>query len=395
MSEALNELVETVRAIAKLNPQEDLVREEELGRDFHFGDQLPLFGRVVSLFGDLEKVEFSNLPDGQIRKLNEAAGITVSSLREIVRFKPGKVPNPTHQREEVVNQLERTYERVFPTVSAAVAYASSRDTGSRLREAREAATRMVGEIEEIKRRADKDQAASLQKAEQGLSHLQKATEAEMRTLQEDVKANAAAAATQVESQLEASRQNAEAKLREYEKSAEGIVKRIRRSAGAAAVGKRADMFGKEAQRHAAAKRTWLRASIGVAALAVLFALGNVVYLAFCGDPEIDPGPAIELAVAKILLFSVLYFALVWVVRTYRAASHNEIVNQHRRNALLTFETFVAATSDDQTKEAVLLRATESVFGHQVSGFSDPGRDDGGSSKWLEVIRGVRSGADER
>ncbi len=381
MSESLNTLKVAVKAIAELEPG-DLVRKEELGRDFHFEAEIPLLEAVVGLFRELNEVELGHLPEGKCAELKDAADSVFDAVRAIALFKPGEVARPADQRKDVADQLRRTYERVFTPVSAVVAYASSRET--HLGQAWEGAARAVDQIEELRKSADQELRASLKTVEEKLRVLRTDSESEMRTLRK-----------RIANELESSQRNAEASLRDYDKRAEGIVESIKRAAGAAGVGTRADMFGAEAQRHATARTTWLKASISVAALAGLFAVGNVVYLVLCGSPEIEPGPAIELAVAKILLFSVLYFALVWVVRTYRAASHNEIVNQHRRNALLTFEAFVAASADDQTKEAVLLRATECVFGHQVSGFSDPGRDDGGSSRLLEVIRGVRAGTDDR
>jgi hypothetical protein len=77
---------------------------------------------------------------------------------------------------------------------------------------------------------------------------------------------------------------------------------------------------------------------------------------------------IEYAVSRLIVFSVLFYALTVCVRTYRAARHNVIIKRHRQNALGTFQAFVKAASDDQTKDAVLVKATEAVFAPEPSGF---------------------------
>lgn len=375
MSESLNRLKTAVKTIAELDPKK-LVRKEELGTEFHFEEEIPLFEAVISLFGGLNEVVIEHLPEAKCAELQEAADSAFHALRSIVQFKPAEIANPGHQRQAVVDELRRTHESVFTPVAAAVAFLSSRSTD--LREAREGVSRVVEQVEDLRKTAERDLGASLAKSEERLNSMRSGAQSEMRALEEQTRAA-----------LDSARQSAESKMREYDKEAGRFVENIKSAAAAAGVGAHATLFGEEAERHRESRRTWLWASVGVAVSAGLLALSNVVYLIRWGSQGIDPGRAIELGVAKLLLFSVLYFALVWVVKTYRAVSHNEIVNRHRRNALLTFETFVAKASDDQTREAVLLRATECVFGHQVTGFSDPGREDGASSRLLEVVRGVR------
>ena len=136
------------------------------------------------------------------------------------------------------------------------------------------------------------------------------------------------------------------------------------------------------------KNCWLTWVKSVAALGTALALTNTVYVLWYinrSETSVDTGEAVQIAVAKLVLFSFVYYALVWVIGMYRAAAHNEIVNEHRFRGMQSFEKFVAATSDEQTKQAVLLRATESIFDHQSSGMSPHGQDPG-ASRWLEIVR---------
>ncbi len=91
---------------------------------------------------------------------------------------------------------------------------------------------------------------------------------------------------------------------------------------------------------------------------------------------------------KLIIFSVLFAALIWVGRIYRAHRHNYIINKHRQNALSTFETFVKAASDEQTKSAVLLQATQCIFSPQHSGYISKESEPSTYPQVLEIIRGI-------
>jgi hypothetical protein len=81
--------------------------------------------------------------------------------------------------------------------------------------------------------------------------------------------------------------------------------------------------------------------------------------------------------------------LIWCTRNYSAARHNQVVNQHRRNALNTFRAFTeAAAGDEATKNAVLLEATRSIFAPQPTGYGKGENEPQPAAQILEVFRGV-------
>ena len=84
----------------------------------------------------------------------------------------------------------------------------------------------------------------------------------------------------------------------------------------------------------------------------------------------------------------LYFGIVWSGRIYKAQQHNCVVNQHRHNALSTFETFVNATEDKETKNAVLIQTTKAIFSPQHSGFAAHEKELSTSPQILEIVRSV-------
>ncbi|MFZ1547427.1 MAG: hypothetical protein WAT12_10065, partial [Candidatus Nitrotoga sp.] len=84
---------------------------------------------------------------------------------------------------------------------------------------------------------------------------------------------------------------------------------------------------------------------------------------------------------------------IWCGRIYKALKHQSTVNKHRANALKTFQAFVKAASNDNTRDAVLIETTRSIFASSPSGYldttdtpSDP------STKVLEIIKGSSSSA---
>ena len=72
---------------------------------------------------------------------------------------------------------------------------------------------------------------------------------------------------------------------------------------------------------------------------------------------------------KGLFLSPIYVWLNRSIKNYTAQKHLEVINTHRQNALETFDTFVAAAGDNrETRDAVLLAATEAIFDANQTGY---------------------------
>ena len=99
---------------------------------------------------------------------------------------------------------------------------------------------------------------------------------------------------------------------------------------------------------------------------------------------------IQQSVSRLILVSLLTYALVISVRNFSAAKHNALVNRHRINALSTFETFALAASDNETKAAVLLEATKAVFSPQVTGLLKNEPEPAHGAQIIEIIKSVAS-----
>jgi hypothetical protein len=97
--------------------------------------------------------------------------------------------------------------------------------------------------------------------------------------------------------------------------------------------------------------------------------------------------SIGFVTSKVIFLGTLISITAWTGGQYRAAKHNQATNKHRANSLLTFQAFSQAASDMQTKEAVLLEATRTVFGATSTGYSTDSPTQGVlGTKVIEVLR---------
>lgn len=99
------------------------------------------------------------------------------------------------------------------------------------------------------------------------------------------------------------------------------------------------------------------------------------------------------SIPRLIVLFVLTFGLIWSAKNYTAASHNLVVNRHRKNALASFQAFIEGASSPETKDAVLMQATHAIFSPQDSGFAK-GETPNPASQVVEVFRGGSKSKDE-
>jgi hypothetical protein len=321
------ELENVLTQIVEISP-ESLVRERVLGEAFNFKAGLPDFERTHRLFRELKEASLDGFSYSTLSRLHAQANDALTSLEAIKNYDPAKEPNAAAKRDELITAIQNKYDSWFGEIMPALAYAfgRSRDVEGVAREARV----YLGEIKQTK------------------------TEFETST----------------------AKQRAEV---------DTILTGLRSAAAEGGVSKQASYFKEEAQSHAAGSKWWLFGTIVIGVLTLLFALYSVFL--FNQDVKTLTTPeAIQFAVSKLLAFSVLYFALVWTGRNYLAGRHNYTVNRHRQNALNTFQTFVSATADEGTKNAVLVKVSEAVFSPEVTGYLAKEPDARSTAQIIEFAR---------
>jgi predicted XRE-type DNA-binding protein len=152
----------------------------------------------------------------------------------------------------------------------------------------------------------------------------------------------------------------------------------------AGVSKFASIFKEESETFSKLSTKWMTAAVVV----FILMLGCVVSLfLFVNINETSAFDIVQLSITKVVVISGGFYALSVCMKNYRAYKHNEVLNKHRHNALMTFETFTKSTEDLQTKNAVLLEATHSIFGNQSTGYSsNEGSDSDLPNKVIEIIK---------
>lgn len=294
--------------LAKLK-LEDLAREGDLGSLGNFSSGIPVFQRLLQLYQDLAGCSLDESGYTSIQQLRQRADTAIALFKAIQEFQPeqGKA-----RRDQLIAEVEAAYDSHYETLAPRIAYAISRGTDFR----------------------------ALEREARGLA-------AEMRRAADGAKTTA------------------EAKLAEVET----IVNTARATAARIGVAHHATNFEAQAGEHAAASRSWFRRVVGLSVLGILVLIALFVWPWHPETAGLETGQAIYAVVSRLLVFSVVSYALLWSSRHYTAHQHNYIINRHRQNALRTFETFVAAAGGEQeVKNAVLLHASQSIFSPQASGF---------------------------
>ena len=304
-------LVSILNQLAAIKP-DNLVREDVLGKELSFRSGLLDFQRILGLFNELTTFNLDLLPYIIINKLQRRAEGALNIFSRIKSFSPGQATNPANERNQLLLQIREEYDSSFAELAPWVSYLLQKETD--LATSKNRARQLVGELENLT----------------------------------------------MEQRTKLSRELGEI---------EAVLATARSAAAEVGVTKHANEFVEEARLHRRATRIWLCAAIAFGIAAVVYA-----WWSFGHTPEPPTGDSvigyyIHFAVPRIIILSVISYGLIWSSKNFLANRHNEIVNRHRQNALRTFETFVKAAGNDlQTKNAVLLQATQAIFTPQATGY---------------------------
>lgn len=128
-----------------------------------------------------------------------------------------------------------------------------------------------------------------------------------------------------------------------------------------------DIFKSQAIKHSKGSKRWFQASI----ILFIILLDYLVLLFFYsnGLPDTETTASIiKDSVLRILTLGVLTLALTQSIKNFNTNKHLQVVNEHRQNALSTFNIFTSSTSDPEVKSAVLLQATKAIFETGQTGY---------------------------
>lgn len=299
------QIQEKLGILAKITP-ESLIRTDDLGRTLDFSGGVEYFERTLKQFSKLKGVNLDDFPDKNLQNLLNLASGAIAIFENIKKFQSTQA-NPVEGRNNLIQQVKNQYEGQFNQITAVLAhdYAEGTDFESLVGEAKATVSRVEEEGKKI-------EAAS--------------------------------------------------------KQMDDILTAARKAAPVIGGAKYAGIFKEEADAHKEKARSWLIATACLAGLTLIVAVISISYYIKV-IKDMNTAQSIQIGLAKLAILAVLYFGIVWSGRVYKAQQHNCVVNQHRHNALSTFETFVNATEDKETKNAVLIQTTKAIFSPQHSGFT--------------------------
>lgn len=323
--ERVKEVRDSLQRVQEFEPQA-LARREDLGR-LNFEEAVPSARQCVELVQRISSSTLDVFSDSQLQVIRSQADGLFNLLQQIAQFDPEKVGNAAEERRGLINQLQALPEQLANSLWQHIAYsvASSLDPITTQQEMRSIAQRFSDE-----------------------------------------------------------REKALASIEGLKADAEEVLSRVRAAAAEQGVSQQASYFKTMADEHSTEASTWLKYSLWAAATTLLFAIISALSYRI---PWLAPENTIEtvqLITSKLVILSILGYAMFVAVRNFLSHKHNSVVNRHRQNALLTYTAFVDAAPSTASREIVLTHAAASVFSPQDTGYIRQEEPPGGKSV-LEMV----------
>lgn len=172
-------------------------------------------------------------------------------------------------------------------------------------------------------------------------------------------------------------------LESYKVDAENALQAVKDQAAEAGVATNAQIFLTDAGNHGLTAKKWLNATIWSSGVTLLVAIIFVI-ISFNYKLE-NTATAIQYVVSKLILLSTLSFGIFWCAKNYKSSKHNETLNKHRANALMTFRAFVEGSGDQQIKEAILLQAAQAAFVNRPTGYESQEKESQAINPVVEIL----------
>ncbi|MEE2920507.1 MAG: hypothetical protein VYC38_01990, partial [Pseudomonadota bacterium] len=302
-----------------------LSRRDDLGSDMNFEAAIPPALRLIELYRRLPLPSLKELPQPALEKILTSANSSRKLFDSVQAFTLQQA-NPADQRTAIIQNITNQYDAAFNQLHQWISYGVTQtvDFNSLDAQARAAA------------RAIEDRANEMEEAFQAQSE----------------------------------------QLTELEQQ-------YRQALAEQGVTKQAEYFHAAAEHHKVegdkwAKYTW-RWSVAVAFVAFLsFFTHRIPFIAPQNIPE-----AIQFIASKVLLIGAFSFMMIRAASNYRAHRHNEVVNRHKQNSLLTFNALAEAGSTQEARNIILNHASASISAQPESGYVRGGAD-GGSQQTNKI-----------
>lgn len=311
-----------------------LPRESELGTELNFADAVEPAERLVSLYQRLSLNALDDLSAQALQQVRDRANNDFKLLKQVIEFKVAAQQNPQQTRDSYVQQIEQAYDPSFQTLHPYIAYSLHRS-------------------------------------------------ADFQRLDTEARATMQAIADRAE--------KLESKLKEHEGEAQRVLAEIRAVAAEEGVIQQAIHFKNEADRHETEAELWRTRTVRFAWALGAYAALTVFMHKIQWIAPVNNYETLQLAISKVLMFSVLAYMLFLSARNFLNHKHNSIVNRHRQNALMTHRALVEAAVEPGIRDAILVQAAGCIFSPQGTGYTGTnGGESSGAKSVVELLS--KSGA---
>ena len=322
--EKLDTVSNALSELAGVDPQ-SLARTSDLSPNINFKDAVPYFEELIDLCKQLNQRDLSRLPSTDLDAINGACNTINSHIKKVQDFSLNQ-NTPGDVCKNIVTQIENAYDGIMKPMLLPLAFTATQAT----------------DYAKIEREA-KGYHATMQTEAKKLAKF-----------------------------IETARSDAE-----------NALAAVKEQAAEAGVSSNAQIFVADAEKHAGLAKKWMIATIVMASVTLVTALIAVI-LAFTYHPP-NTAAAIQYVFAKLVVLSTLSFAIYWCARNFKSQKHNETLNKHRANALMTFRAFVEGTSDERVKDAILMHAAQAAFTGRQTGFDGAEKDAQTINPVVEII----------
>lgn len=325
----IDQLMPHIEAISQMDA-EALSIGKDLGA-INFQSGLSMFKQAINLIRELKQLQLDTIPTSNLTALRDPLKNLAEELKNISEFTLVRQPDPENRRNTLLRQTSEFYDKVVNCIMPFIAYLRSntvsvQDTINQSREL----------LDETRKRI----------------------------------------ATDIVS------------IESMKSEVDGLLQATKNAAATIGVAQFATVFSSIAVEYAESAKKWLSATVWLGT-ATAFVAALFLFFGMPSSAESNPIIA-QYLITKLVIISILYYAVVWSAKNYRTYRHLVVLNQHRQNALTTFETFVKASNDGQTKNAVLLEATRCIFTNISSGYLG-NEEEPPNNRIIEILKTVSGG----
>ncbi len=290
-----------------------------------FEDAVQPAQRLIEVFSQLPSAFLEQLPTNELNAVKQQADAVYQQFNSILEFNLEQ-QDPRSRRDQAIQSLRDSYQRLFTQLYPLVSYSMARTVDFNQLEGNARAA-----VQSIRDQTDK--------------------------LMEE--------------------------LADQKSEAAGILEEVRQAAAEQGVSQQASYFKEEADKHGTECGKWRTRTIW---MAIAVGCYGLLTLVLHKVPFLSPNnlyETIQFTVGKLIMFFVLTYMLVLCAKNFLSNRHNEIVNRHRQNALMTYKALVDAGGTPEARDVVLTHAASSIYKLHETGYARA--SDGGGASSSSVV----------